>query len=157
MQDHPVVHATFTVRRNYPKPVSRVFAYFADPAQKRRWYAEGEGSELLTFDMDFTPAGAERLIKRMKPGTPIAGETISYDNRFEDIVGNRRIVMCSTMSRQGRRVSASLITFEFTATDSGTELSCTFQGAFFEGADGPQLRETGWKYLLDMLGAEMAG
>jgi hypothetical protein len=27
----------------------------------------------------------------------------------------------------------------------------TFQGAFFEGADGPQIREMGWQALLDRL------
>jgi hypothetical protein len=25
----------------------------------------------------------------------------------------------------------------------------THQAAFFEGADGPQMREHGWRYLLD--------
>ena len=32
----------------------------------------------------------------------------------------------------------------------------TEQAAFFEGADGPQMREDGWRKLLDQLAAELA-
>jgi hypothetical protein len=33
----------------------------------------------------------------------------------------------------------------------------THQAAFFEGADGPQMREAGWHQLLARLGGESAG
>jgi len=33
----------------------------------------------------------------------------------------------------------------------GTDLIFTEQAAFFEGADGPQIREEGWRKLLDNL------
>ena len=32
----------------------------------------------------------------------------------------------------------------------------THQGAFFEGADGPEMREAGWRKLLDQLATDMA-
>jgi uncharacterized protein YndB with AHSA1/START domain len=44
---------------------------------------------------------------------------------------------------------------EFLATEKGTDLICTHQGAFFEGADGPQIREAGWRQLLDQLAHEL--
>jgi uncharacterized protein YndB with AHSA1/START domain len=55
-----------------------------------------------------------------------------------------------------KRISASLVTIEFLATDKGTDLICTHQGAFFEGADGPQIREAGWRHLLEQLAKELA-
>ena len=55
-----------------------------------------------------------------------------------------------------RRISASLVTIELVPTDKGTDLICTHQGAFFEGADGPKMREAGWRTLLDKLTAELA-
>ena len=58
------------------------------------------------------------------------------------------------MTLGDQRISASLVTFEFLPADKGTDLICTHQGAFFEGADGPQIREAGWRNLLDQLGNE---
>ena len=55
-----------------------------------------------------------------------------------------------------KRISASLVTIELVPTEKGTDLICTHQGAFFEGADGPKMREAGWRTLLDKLTAELA-
>jgi len=45
------------------------------------------------------------------------------------------------------------VTFELVPTDQGTDLILTHQGAFFEGSDGPEMREEGWNKLMDKLGA----
>jgi uncharacterized protein YndB with AHSA1/START domain len=60
------------------------------------------------------------------------------------------------MTLGDKRISSSLVTFEFLRTDKGTDLICTHQGAFFEGADGPQIREAGWRSLLEQLAQELA-
>ncbi|HKF57082.1 MAG TPA: hypothetical protein VKJ45_16605 [Blastocatellia bacterium] len=36
-------------------------------------------------------------------------------------------------------------------SETGTDLILTHQGAFFEGADGPAMREQGWKKLMENL------
>jgi hypothetical protein len=41
-------------------------------------------------------------------------------------------------------------------TEKGTDLIFTEQAAFFEGADGPQMREAGWRELLEALARELA-
>jgi uncharacterized protein YndB with AHSA1/START domain len=38
----------------------------------------------------------------------------------------------------------------------GTLLLFTEQGAFFEGADGPKIREDGWRQLFEQLASELA-
>ena len=60
------------------------------------------------------------------------------------------------MSLGDRRFSASLATFEFLPVDGGTDLVFTEQGAYFEGADGPKMREEGWAQLLGNLARELA-
>ena len=60
------------------------------------------------------------------------------------------------MALGNKPISASLVTVELVPTDKGTDLICTHQGAFFEGADGPQIREAGWRKLLDNLAAELS-
>jgi hypothetical protein len=39
--------------------------------------------------------------------------------------------------------------------DKGTDLIFTHQAVFFEGADGPQMREGGWRSLFDRLATEL--
>jgi uncharacterized protein YndB with AHSA1/START domain len=156
MQEPSVIHNTFVIERSFPKPPERVFSAFADPTKKRRWFAEGEGHEIEEFESDFRVGGAERLRYRFKQGTPFPGAALTNDARFQDIVPNRRIVSASTMDLADKRISASLVTFEFLQTDKGTDLIFTHQGTFFEGSGGPQMRDAGWRKLFDNLATELA-
>lgn len=55
------------------------------------------------------------------------------------------------MTLGDKRISASLVTVEFLPTEKRTDLLFTEQGAFFEDADGPEIREEGWRKLLESL------
>lgn len=70
---------------------------------------------------------------------------------YRDIVPNRRIVIAYTMTLGAHRISSSHATVEFVPSGQGTDLIFTEQAAFFEGADGPKIREEGWRKLLDQL------
>jgi uncharacterized protein YndB with AHSA1/START domain len=156
MPEQSVIHNTFTIERTYPAPPERVFAAFADPARKRRWYAESEKHDIEGFEMEFRAGGVERFCYRFREGTPFPGVTLSSDGAFQDIVPGRRIVITSTMSLGGRHISTSLVTFELLPDGTGTKLICVHQGAFFEGSDGPQMREAGWRALFEKLAVELA-
>lgn len=155
MPEPSVIHNTFVIERSYPKPPETVFAAFADPAKKRRWFAEGHNHDVEEFAMDFRVGGNENFQYRLKEDTPFPGVALTSDGAYHDIVANRRIVTASTMAIGGRRISTSLVTIEFLPTETGTDLICTHQGAYFEGSDGPQMREAGWRKLFDHLGTEM--
>jgi uncharacterized protein YndB with AHSA1/START domain len=155
MEQRSVIHSTFVIERSYPKPPERVFAAFADAAKKRRWFAESESHEIEEFEMDFRVGGLERARYRFKEGTPFNGVALANEGSYQDIVPNRRVVTASTMTLGSKRISASLVTIELLPTGQGTDLICTHQGAFFEGADGPQMREDGWRKLFDRLAAEL--
>ena len=151
MQERSVSHSTFVIERRYPTRLQRVFAAFSDPAKKRRWFAEGEGSRLEEFEMDFRVGGSERVCFRLKDGRLCTNHTV-----YQDILPDRRIVMVYTMTIGDRRISSSQATVEFLPLESGTDLIFTEQAAFFEGADGPQIREAGWRQLLEQLAKETA-
>ena len=150
-----VIHNTFVIERSYAYPVQRVFAAFADPAKKSRWFAEGHHHDVEKFEMDFRVGGAEHTQYRFKEGTPFPGVALNSDGYYLDIVTDKRIVQAGNMAIGGKRISASIVTIELLPTDKGTDLICTHQAVFFEGADGPQMREAGWRKLLDQLGAEL--
>ena len=71
------------------------------------------------------------------------------------MVDGRRIVLAYTMTINDRRISSSQTTFEFAPTGAGTTLVMTEQAAFFDGADGQEMREAGWRELLGQLGREV--
>jgi uncharacterized protein YndB with AHSA1/START domain len=154
--EQSVIHSTFVIERSYPTTPERVFAALADPAKKQRWFADGETHDVEEFEMDFRVGGTERTRYRFKPGTPFPGLSFMNDGSFQDIVTNRRVVVASTMTFGDRRISSTLTTFELLPTEKGTDLIFTHQGVFYEGSDGPERREGGWRKLIDKLGQELA-
>ena len=156
MKERSVTHSTYVIERHYPATPQRVFAAFSDPAKKRRWFAEGEQREVEEFEMDFRVGGRERTLSRMGAGTPFPGTPLVNETVYQDIVAERRIVLAYTMTLGDRRISASLATFELVPAEKGTDLIFTEQAAFFEGADGPQIREAGWRALLERLAKGLA-
>ena len=145
-----VTHSTFVIERNYPATPQRVFAAFSDPVKKRRWFAEGEGLAIKEFAMDFRVGGIERSSFRLENGMICTNNTI-----YQDILPDRRIVFAYTMSINGNRISSSQATTEFLPATNGTNLIFTEQAAFFEGADGPQIRKEGWRQILNQLEKEI--
>jgi uncharacterized protein YndB with AHSA1/START domain len=155
IEERFVTHNTFVIERSYSAAPDGVFAAFADPAKKRRWFAEERENQLGEFAMDFRPGGKEHYRSRIASG-PVQGCMLTNDGTYVDIVPNRRIVVTSTMALDDRRISASLATFELLPSGTGTRLIFTHQAAFFEGADGPQMREVGWRHLLERLAGALA-
>jgi uncharacterized protein YndB with AHSA1/START domain len=156
MEQQAVVHNTFVIERAYPVPPERVFAAFSDPAKKRRWYAEGGTKQIESYDMDFRVGGNEHYASGFNDGHPLVGRTLKSENIYRNIVPNRRIVFTSTMALEEKCFSVSLGTVELLPSETGTHLILTFQSAFLEGADGPEMREAGWRGLLDKLAAELS-
>ena len=156
MQERSVTHSTFVIERSYPTTPQRVFAAFADPAKKRRWFMEGDEFEAISFEMDFRAGGRESSSFRSPVDSPLKGAALSNETYYQDIVTDKRIVLAYTMAVEGKRFSASLATFDLVPSAEGTSLIFTEQGAYFENSDGPAIREQGWRELLESLAKELA-
>ena len=154
MPESNVVHANFTLSRRIAAPPAKLFAAFADPDIKRRWFAEGDQHDVEEFVANLTEGAVERLRYRFRDGTPFAGLTIANTDVVLNIVPDERIIWSSKMAFGGADISVALITAELVRAGIETEIMLTFQGVFFEGADGPAIREMGWQALLDNLARE---
>lgn len=108
MPSRTVTHASFVIERDYAASPSRVFAAFADPAQKRRRFAEGEGWSIERFDVDFRIGGSERSSFRYQGG-PLAtvelvpvgsGTRLVYTEQAAFLDGKDEVSTCEAGSRE---------------------------------------------------------
>lgn len=147
MTERSVSHATFVLERRYEADPKRVFAAWAEPAAKRRWFGDDEDSETLEYSLDFRVGGTE-----VWEGGPKDGPTFRNDTVYHDILPDQRIVFSYAMKMDEARISVSLATVELKAEGGGTRLVFTEQGAFLDGKDIAERRQSGWGSLLDALG-----
>ena len=148
MTERSIAHGSFTLEREYPHPPAKVFAAWADPAQKRKWFGAPEaGNPEHIFE--FEVGGREYSAGAHN------GQTYTFDVRYQDIVPNNRIVYTYEMTLDGRRISVSLATIELFATATGTRMKVVEDGAFLDGLDTVKQREDGTSFLLDQLGASL--
>ena len=143
---HAVVHDTIVVERRFAVAPEKVFAAWADPAQRARWHFPGDDWELASFEQDFRVGGHER--SRFGPkGSP----NLHDEGRFLDIEPNRRIVSAGTMHMDDVRISTTLCTVELTPDGKGTLLKLTDQSAFLDGREKAEDRRSGWGKVFDRL------
>jgi uncharacterized protein YndB with AHSA1/START domain len=152
MTNRSVTHATFVVERTYDASPARVFAAWADPTTKARWFAGPEDWDASGHELDFQVGGRE-----CASGGPRGGPVHIYNAVYYDIVPNERIVYAYDMHLDETRISVSLATVEIKPAGASSRLIFTEQGAFLDGHDYPAEREQGTIELLDALDAELRG
>ena len=144
----------FTLTRDYPVPVERVWDAFAHEEQKRAWFGDGDGLfEPGEWVFDFRVGGVD-VAEGMFHNGPVS----RFVGRYTDIVEQSRIVNTYDMWLDGVHMSTSVASFEFEAAagadgQAGTHFTHTEDGVFFDQfwADGPG-REAGSEGTLDKLG-----
>lgn len=146
-----VQHGAFTIERVFEATPAQVFAAWADPAIKHRWFVCNDESWGPTeHSLDFRIGGRE-----LNSGGPRGGPVHLYDARYKDIVPDARIVLAYTMTLGEIRISASLLTVEFVPEGKSTRLILTEQIAVLDNRYPIEGREHGTLGLLDNLDAEL--
>lgn len=150
MSQPSVHHDSFTIERTFAATPERVFAAFADPVKKRRWFVEGEGWTVVSYEADFREGGFERSRFRFNDGPEMTNETY-----YHDIIPGRRIINSYSMTWGGKRISVSLATVDIEPDGAGSRVRFTEQAVFFEGSDGVEGRRQGWTELIGKLEEEL--
>ncbi|TDR41135.1 uncharacterized protein YndB with AHSA1/START domain [Tahibacter aquaticus] len=146
----PSTHTDFVIEREFDATPEAVFMAWADPEAKRRW-SDCHAEYTTGYRLDFRPLGHETH----RVAYP-DGRIQEIEKVFFDIAPARRIVFAYDIRLDGRRLSASLVTVEFFASQRGTRMVYTEQLAYLDGHEDRALRLRGTEEGLDKLGLELA-
>lgn len=147
-----LARAEFTLSRDYPAPLARVWAAFADEQEKLAWWGAGDAIEPGEWAFDFRVGGRD-----IAEGKFHNGPVSRYEATYTDIVLHNRIVTTYDMRIDGTHMSTSVASLEFEPIDEGTRFTHTEHGVFFDQfwADGTG-REQGTRGLLDAVARHLA-
>jgi uncharacterized protein YndB with AHSA1/START domain len=146
MTHHSVKHSTFSLERDYKVSTGVVFAAWADPEAKARWFAGPSGEHGL----DFRVGGREWV-----RGNKSDGPALLFESVYCDIVDGARVVYSSTILAGEILTTVSMTTVEFIADGDGSRLILTEFGAFLDGHEEPSSRKQGTASWLDAVGSEL--
>jgi uncharacterized protein YndB with AHSA1/START domain len=147
MADRTIAHGDFVLEKTYPVPPERVFAAYADPAIKARWFGDPGEAQSPGRVFEFRVGGREYMAGK-GPG----GAAFTFDARYLNIVPDVRIIYAYDMTMDGRPISASLAALEFVPVAGGTRFIVTEHGVFLDGLDTLEQRREGTEFLLEALG-----
>jgi uncharacterized protein YndB with AHSA1/START domain len=138
MSQRSTQHATFVIDRVYAAPPARVFAAWATPEAKARWYFCNPDWVQGAHELDFRVGGRERLVSG-----PAGGTKHIFAAYYHDIVPDERIVYSYDMHLDDTRISVSLATIELRPAPKGTRLVFTEQLLILDGHGDVGEREHG--------------
>lgn len=139
-------HGHFVIERRLTASPAQVYAAWATPAAKARWFVGPDNWDKSNHKLDFRVGGQESV-----SGGPKGGPVHYYKATIADIVPDERIVWTYDMHLDEVRISVSLVTVEFRTEGKGTHMIYTEHGAFLDSFDKPEVREEGTIGLIDQL------
>jgi uncharacterized protein YndB with AHSA1/START domain len=131
--ESPVIHGEFTVERELAAAPGQVFAAFAEPELRRRWFRMPGAAEDTSHSLDFRVGGNEVLLGVFAPMGE--AERLEYHATFCDIVPESRVVFSYVTIVNGVRRWAALVTVVLRPTETGTLLRRTEQYVFLAYTD----------------------
>lgn len=146
LSKHSTHPATFVIERYFDASPAQVFAAWAEPEIKARWFAGSGEWEKSDHQLDFRVGGRERV-----SGGPPGGPVRVFNAVYQDIVPSERIVYTYDVHLDKWRTSVSLATVELKPFKAGTRMIFTEQAVFLDGVDSPAAREERTRDRLDNL------
>ena len=143
-----IARAEFSLTREYPASVDRVWNAFAVESEKLSWWGAGDRMAHREWFYDFRIGGLD-----VAEGKFHNGPVSRYEARYTDIIEHSRIITTYDMWLDGIHMSTSVASLEFEALPEGTRFTHAEYGLFFDQFwDGGKSRESGTRGIVDNLG-----
>jgi uncharacterized protein YndB with AHSA1/START domain len=142
-------HTDFVIEREFAVTPEAVFQAWADPLAKRLW-SDCHTEHTTDYRLDFRLHGHETH-RVVYPD----GRVQQIEKVYFDIDPNRRLVFTYDIRLDGRPLSVSLVTVEFSASARGTHMVYTEQLAYLDGHEDRAERLRGTEEGLDRLGLSL--
>ncbi len=133
---------TLVVRRTFPARAERLFQAWTTPEALKRWCAPGPMT-VPAAEVDLRVGGAFRIVMRGPDGA--AHNAVGV---YREIDPPRKLVFTWRWEDKPE-MGETLVTLEFLAADSGTEVVLTHSG--FPNESERRNHETGWMGCLEKL------
>jgi uncharacterized protein YndB with AHSA1/START domain len=144
--------SSVTVTRVYPVPPARVFAALSSREAMVVW-ANPDPSFRTSFESwDFRVGG--RGLMRMQPPE---GDPWINEDRYHEIVPDRRIILTSSLNYRGMLMFAGVLVYTITSEGTATRLTIDEHGCFPDGRDKAEHHRLGWTQILEQLAAYLEG
>lgn len=145
MTEPVISHGSFTIERRYDAAPERVFAAFAKAEARSKWLVHADGWTIHEYrPAEPTIAGAVEFSRFSPPG---AGVILTNATTWLHVEPDRMLIYAYHMTLEGAALSSSLVTITLRPDGTGTCLTLTEQGAYFDGDVGG--REEGTRALLE--------
>ncbi|MDX2547966.1 SRPBCC domain-containing protein [Streptomyces sp. WI04-05B] len=137
-ENEPVRHGSFELRVHIDAPPERVFAAFAEPELRVRWFKLPGPPRTAEHELDFRVGGGERARNRVV--SEDMDERVEYRSRFLDLEPAEHLVYVYEAYVNDVRRWVSLVTVRLAARDGGTRLDWIEQYTYLvlSGPDGEQ-------------------
>jgi uncharacterized protein YndB with AHSA1/START domain len=133
----PAQHGSFSLSVDFTAQRARIFAAFAEPSLRSRWFRVPGSASTARHELDFRVGGGESARNVFSSGD--VEEHVAYHSRFLDIVPDARIVWTYEAQVNGVRRWVSLVTVELADHDGGSRLTWTESYAYLvTTGDGSQ-------------------
>lgn len=138
--------ATFVFERVCAAPAERVFAAFADPAERASGGTPSQTAVFVYDQVDFREGSVDAFRCGDKSTPQYRGMT-----RYYDIVPNQRIISSEVVETQGTKLLVTMSTTTFAADGAGTKVTVTAPLASMAGAEMLNGAKSGHGASLDNL------
>lgn len=143
-----IEQGTVDIGKTFAAPVAAAFAAWSGEAAQKVWGDPGPDWQMRFERFRFTVGESD-----ICHFGPRGGPAYLNENRYLEIVPEKRIVYASLLRADGALTFAGTVVVTFAPAEGGTRMRLIEQGTYFDGRDRVEDHREGWRSMLEAMDA----